>query len=150
MDVTEELRRLQDYRRILELKYRYCRTLDTEDVEGYASVFTEDGVLTARTFAESEPNLRKEGREELRDLIRERRETLDYTLAQHRPYNPVVELDGDEATGQWYFTFVAEHGDGTIEFEFGEYDETYRRVDDAWQISRSQVRYTTVRPALRS
>lgn len=147
MDIHQELRKLRDYRELLELKYRYCWALDTEDADSYASVFTEDGLLSARQFSESKPNVRREGREDLRDLIRER---PDYTAAQHRPYNPLVELDGDEATGKWYFTFVAEREDGTVEFEFGEYHESYRRVDDAWQISRSRVRYTTMHPVLRS
>ncbi|MEF8814567.1 MAG: nuclear transport factor 2 family protein [Halovenus sp.] len=148
MDIQQELRKLRDYRQLLELKYRYCWALDADDADGYASVFTEDGVLTARRFSESEPNVRREGREDLRDLIRERRETLDYTAAQHRPYNPVIELDRDEATGKWYFTSVAERGDGTVEFEFGEYHEAYRRVDGSWGISRSRVRYTTMQPVL--
>jgi len=150
MDVQQELRELRDYREIIELKYRYCWALDTEDAEGYASVFTEDGVLTARTFSASSPDVRREGHEGLRDLIRERRETLDYRVAQHRPYNPLVEFDREEATGQWYFTAVAEREDGTVEYEFGEYDEGYRRVDGSWRISRSRVRHTTMDPVRKS
>lgn len=148
MTLESDLRELLDYRALLELKYRYCWCVDTDDVEGFADVFTEDAVLTARYFDEEEPYLRRKGSDELRALVRERQETLNRSLGQHRPYNPLISIDGDEARGKWYMTAIAKEGDGSFEFEFGEYHERYRRVDGDWKISRCAVEYLEMAPEL--
>lgn len=148
MSLEADLQELVDYRALLELKYRYCWCVDADDIEGFANVFTEDAVLTARQFGDDEPYLRREGHEELRELIRERQETLNRSLGQHRPYNPLITIDGDEAEGQWYMTAVTKEGDGTFEFEFGEYHEQYRRTDGDWKIARCAVEYLEMAPEL--
>lgn len=148
MTLEAEVQEIVDYRAIMELKYRYCWAVDANDVDAFATLFTEDGVLSARRFSEPEPYLRREGRDELRELVRERQETLNRTLGQHRPYNPIITIDGDDAEGKWYMTAIAKEGDGTFEFEFGEYHETYRRVDGDWKIADSLVQYLEVEPEL--
>jgi hypothetical protein len=148
MSLESDLQELLDYRALLELKYRYCWCVDTDDVEGFADVFTDDAVLTARYFHEEEPYLRREGRDELRTLVRERQETLNRSLGQHRPYNPLISIEGDEARGKWYMTAIAKEGDGRFEFEFGEYHERYRRVDGDWKITRCAVEYLEMAPEL--
>lgn len=47
---------------IEELMWRYARTLDTADADGYAAVYTEDGVFDAGT-------MRIEGREALHKFV---------------------------------------------------------------------------------
>lgn len=149
MAFESDVQELMDYRAIVDLKYRYCWRIDKNDVDGFASLFTDDALLTAQKVGEAEPYLRREGQEELRELVRERQETLNRSLGQHRPYNPIISLDGDDATGQWYMTSVAKEDDGTFEFEFGEYHETYRRVDGNWKIDSCAVEYMEIQPELR-
>lgn len=148
MSLASQVSELRAYRDILDLKYRYCWAIDRDEVEALVSTFTEDGVLSVKRFEEPEPYLRREGREELRELVRRRQDDLDRTLLQHRPYNPLIDVDGDIASGRWYFTRVAKKADGTVEFEFGEYHDSYRRVDGAWQIEHCSIEYLEVVPEL--
>jgi ketosteroid isomerase-like protein len=148
MSLEADVRRLVTHRDILDLKYRYCWAIDENDVSTFVSLFTEDAILTASHIGESEPYMRCEGREELRALVHQRQEELDRSLGQHRPYNPIIDVDEDEATGKWYFTSVAREGDGTVEFEFGEYHEVYRRVDGQWLLAECHIEYMEIEPEL--
>lgn len=145
-----DLKKHLEKQAIADVKYEYCWAIDNNDPDAFIDVFTEDGVLTARKYADSDPYLRAEGHDELRSLVHKRIETHDRQLGQHRPHNPVITLDGDVASGKWYMTSIAVNAGGDVEFEFGEYHETYRRFDSGWKIASSAVEYLEVEPALRS
>lgn len=116
-----------DREAITRLRYEYCYRMDGLDPDGFAELFTEDVEYDITTVASGR------GREGLRDLI----ETLrgwEFDAMAHTPTNPIIDVDGDEATGRWYYTVMVAHGDGTTEFGQGSYDETYRRVDGTWLI----------------
>ena len=84
--VDDELRWLVDRTRIRELTARYNRCFDDGDPEGFASTFTEDGVMeVAGGFSAA-------GRDELREMCRR---TPYGTL--HVTADATVEIDGDRA-----------------------------------------------------
>jgi hypothetical protein len=51
---------------------------------------------------------------------------------------PVVELDGDRATGTQHFVFVDQQ---THAMRLGWYNDEYRRTDDGWRIHRRSTTF---------
>ena len=58
----------------------------------------------------------------------------------HNFMNPIIEVDGDEATGEWrlIMLYTGRYPDGSLHFSriIGWYKEQYRRVAGRWLIHR--------------
>lgn len=123
---------LADYREILELRNRYCHYIDRGRYGDWASLFTEDGVFDT---GRGEPFIGREAIQELGETgIAEK-----YEFSAHLMLNPVIDIDGDEATGQWYYYLLFTRSDGSVGWEQGFYDEEYTRVDGDWKFARVQA-----------
>jgi ketosteroid isomerase-like protein len=132
---------------IKELKYEYFHTVDVRDPEAFTELFTEDAVLDIQAL--DDPWGRYEGHEEIRECI----ELLiaQFDLELHFGINPVIEVDGETATGRWYFfgTFVfadTEYVDPMDAWETGIYHEKYRQVDGEWKFEEVFVDTVAVFP----
>ncbi|ELY54912.1 hypothetical protein C491_17484 [Natronococcus amylolyticus DSM 10524] len=53
----------------------------------------------------------------------------------HMLHNPLIEVDGDEATGRWRVEEALVTTEGDAVWAQGTYDHEYRRVDGAWKCS---------------
>jgi hypothetical protein len=121
-----------DREQLKELRYEYCYRMDNLEPDRFAALFTTDAEYDITDVATGR------GREGLRDLIEHLR-GWEFDSMAHMCTNPVIEVDGDEASGRWYYTVMVAHGDGTTELGQGSYDETYRRVDGEWLIDTTDV-----------
>jgi len=122
----------EDRNAIRRLKHEYCFAIDSGRYEEWASLFTEDG-----RFVRGSGDA-YEGRDELYAFASEEFDPIFETFA-HIVTNPVIDGDGDRATGRWYlFMPYQEHGGGTG-WIHAKYDDTYRRVDGEWRIAESVV-----------
>jgi len=94
-DLEARVRRLEDIEAIKQLKAEYCAACDDGyDPDRLAALFTEEAVWNGgRTFGVAE------GREAIRAHFRGASQRV--TIARHQVMNPIVEVDGDRATGQW-------------------------------------------------
>ena len=94
-DFDARLTRLEDIEEIKQLKARYCAYCDDGyDPNGIAALFTEDGIWDGgRTF----------GKREGRDAIHRHFEAASQriSIARHQVMNPIITVDGDEATADW-------------------------------------------------
>jgi ketosteroid isomerase-like protein len=133
--------RARDRAAIEELRAAYCYRLDDGDVDGWVDLFTEDAVVD---YVSRDDLL--VGREAIRGLAREWIVERDETRV-HTVHNPVIELDGDTASGRWYYRAVTLAPDGSGLREQGRYDEQYRRVDGDWKIARLETTVTYEAPA---
>jgi ketosteroid isomerase-like protein len=133
--------RTSDRTAIEELRAAYCYRLDDGDVDGWVDLFTEDAVVD---YVSRDGLL--VGREALRGLAREWMVERDETRV-HTVSNPLVEIDGDTASGRWYYRAVTLAPDGSGHREQGRYDEEYRRVDGEWRIARLETTVTYDAPA---
>ena len=115
-----------DHLAIAELKNRYCHRIDSGDYEGWASLFTEDGVFDAGEAFR--------GYDELLSFAAD---VFDEQYAQtaHIVATPVIEVDGDSASGQFYLYFLTEAPDGTVSWRQSRYEDEFERVDGEWRIS---------------
>lgn len=63
-EMERQLQALEDIEAIKKLKARYCQCADERDAEGFASLFTEDGVFDGGTFG------RAQGQAEVAQFLR--------------------------------------------------------------------------------
>lgn len=150
--VEERLKRIEDRLKLSEdiaaikklkaLYSRYCDggwnspTRDYQvvyDPDGVSGLFTEDGTWDAGTWG------RAEGREGIRKLY----QSFDvFPFTMHIVTNPVIEVTGDTATGDWHMIGVAQPTrESPSFFMVGIYNDEYVRTPDGWRFK--SLRHTT-------
>ena len=137
--LVSRVRNLEAREAIKELKARYARGADAvfgnpgpASATALADLFTDDGVLDLGPFG------RYEGRAALLDAF-ENILPQGTKWSTHYIVNPLLEIDHDEAQGQWYYliqSLPAGEGASVIQI-FGSYTDSYRRVDGCWRIAES-------------
>jgi ketosteroid isomerase-like protein len=130
MDVAELERRvrvLEDIEAIKRLKHRYADACDRGyDADALAELFAEDAVWDGGLFG------RYEGREAIRAFFRG--VPSDIAFAMHYMMNPIIDVDGDRATGTWYLFQTSTFAQGnTPVWGAARYDEEYVREPDGWK-----------------
>lgn len=94
VDNAEKIQWLFDIEQIKQLKHRYCAYCDEQyDPDGIASLFTEDGVWDGGPFGLAE------GYEGIRTFFADVSNQVSF--ANHYVSTPIIEIDGDNATGRW-------------------------------------------------
>ncbi|HWW64062.1 MAG TPA: nuclear transport factor 2 family protein [Sphingomonadaceae bacterium] len=127
-----------DRHAIHELIYGYAWALDTGDVDGFVSCFSEDALLVWDAFEEP---TEWRGAEELRGFASFLRDLPTTAGRQHHVSNIIVRGDNQAATAVSYVTVVLRQGDGphptTV---MGWYDDAFVRLPDGWRIARRVIR----------
>ncbi|MCW2976591.1 MAG: hypothetical protein JWM06_1872 [Actinomycetia bacterium] len=129
-DTSVRLRRLADLEEIRTLKALYCRWIDTgyesagDDATRFAELFAVDGVWAVSAEPVS-------GREAIRA-----RASSSRRFRLHLVANPIIELDGDRATGVWHALVPSTASDGQAVWLAGTYDDSFVRTDDGWRFAR--------------
>jgi len=130
--LEERLQVLEDVESIKKLKARYTLAVDARDTEGVVSLFTADAVWDGGSFG------RYEGADAIRAFFRAVPEQLSFFV--HYVSNPLIEVDGNRATGSWYLlepcTFAK--GDRAV-WGSARYDERYRRVGGDWKFEEMRL-----------
>ena len=131
-DLERRIQRLEDIEAIKKLKARYADACDRNyDADTLASLFAEDAIWDGGLFGVHN------GREKIRTFFQG--VSSDITFAMHYMMNPIIEVDGDEGTGEWYlFQTCTFNGDQAI-FGAARYDEQYRRIDGRWLFWRLKL-----------
>jgi len=122
---------------IKDVKARYCRFLDTKDWAGFANLFTADATMDVREDTGLDPVTGLEA------IVAQVRFAVDHASSSHQVHTPEVELTGpDAARAVWAMRdrVVWRPGRSPIEgvgsiTGYGQYHETYRRVDGEWKIA---------------
>jgi hypothetical protein len=116
---------MNDYRQILECKYNYCYFVDRGAYDEWLALFSDD------------PEFDRDGtvysnKEELRQLLREIDDRYDYLA--HNVFNPLIDVDGDTATGQWFALVLSHRTDGLALLSQIKYTDEYVREAGDWKI----------------
>ena len=126
------LQRLSDIEAIKALKARYCWYCDDPEMHHrFDELFTEDAVFI------EEPVDHLEGRAAIAAWTEEYIRTNVWS--RHDATNPLIEVDGDTATGRWQVPLLSiQRIDGAQQMLWasGTYQEQYRRVGGEWLFSR--------------
>ncbi len=134
--LEQRLRRLEDIEEIKKLKARYCEACDggwdgraSHNIEKIVAVFAQDGVWDGGVYG------RREGREALRDYYQHNPEV---PFAFHLLTNPIIEVNGDYATGNWHLLISLTQADQSSVLIGGVFDDEYTRTAEGWRIKRSR------------
>ena len=128
-DTARLVRELADIEAIRQLKHRYCALCDANyDADPLAELFTEDAVW------DGGPIGAHTGREAIRSFFRGSPNRVPWAL--HMVTNPIIEVDGDSATGQWYLweplVYALPEGNEAW-WMSARYDDRYRRTPQGWK-----------------
>jgi len=93
-ELVQHIQKQEDIEAIKKLKARYCLYVDTGEPDKVADLFVEHAVWDGGVVG------RYEGREAIRAFMRNLPQLLSFAL--HYVMNPLIEVRGDRATGQWY------------------------------------------------
>lgn len=130
--LEQRLDRLESIEAIKQLKARYCAGCDDDhNPDTLAKLFHDDGVWEATS------NGRYEGIDAIRGFFADLRASGRIRNSAHHAINPIIEVDGDRATGHWrlIMLYTANLPDGGVQYLriIGWYRETYRRVAGEWR-----------------
>jgi ketosteroid isomerase-like protein len=131
--IEERLQALEDREEIVKLKARYANYNDGgwsgpthAHPDEVADMFVEDGIWDGTPVAGY-----AKGREQIRELFRK---FAAVPFIIHYVTNPLIEVDGDTATGHWHALVTATTPDRTALWSLGMYDEKYVRTGEGWKI----------------
>ena len=125
-----------DWVEIYQLKSKYSWYYDTPEFEKLMDLFTEDAVLDMGPYG------KHVGREQIRELFAENISSADNNFPTlHATTNPLIEVDGDHATGQWFLldTVLTDTPDKPTLGWGAVYYEDYRREGGRWLISHIRM-----------
>ena len=132
-ELAARIQQLEDIEQIKQLKALYCEICDDDhNPDRIVTIFTQDGTWEGRGIGTAN------GHAEIRALF-ERFQTM-MSFSQHMTMNPRISVDGDEATGTWYFfgPFTFYEND-QAKWQATRYHETYARVDGDWKIKHLKI-----------
>lgn len=121
---------MEDEWAMRKLAVLYARAADRNDPEGFAALFTEDGVIEGTGYLIT-------GRAEIAKNPGMLRRMFHSTF--HTVLNQTVEIDGDAAEGETYC--VASHVNHPADGKYSKldwairYQDRFRRVDGRWLFS---------------
>ena len=135
MDINQLARKVQmleDVDAIKRLKHQYCD--DNYNPDGIAGLFVEDAVWEGGEFG------RYVGREAIRNFFGGAPKVL--SLAAHQVMNPIIDVDGDHARGEWKLfqpcTLETNHGPRAMWLAATYHDE-YVRTMEGWKYKDLKV-----------
>ena len=134
---------------IIDLQNRYVLAMDYFDADGYAAVFTEDGVLDwARGEVKGRAAIREfmaSGTYDLRKMNFAPAQTPDGrewpSTVRHLVTNQVIEINGDTARAISYWMNYGNNADRRkIEWlSFGSWDDEFVKIDGEWFFKRHTI-----------
>ncbi len=131
-----------DYAHIVDLQGRYIFAQDFNDADGYANVFTEDGVLDwAGGEVKGREAIRKFKADGVYNLSKNAENAAWPATTRHFITNTVVTVDGDTAKA-WTYWFQANNNTAdrkSFYGLYGHYEDDLRRVNGQWLFSRRAI-----------
>jgi hypothetical protein len=131
--IEQRLQRLDDIETLRQLKFRYCAYCDA----GY------DGILLAPLFTDDAvwdggPLGYAAGRKAIFDFFASCSKLIPFAI--HHVTNPIIEIAGDLATGEWLLwePMVFARGERAT-WMAARYYDVYRRVDGKWKFAHVKI-----------
>lgn len=138
MTLEERITRLEDIEAIKQLKARYAEICDDmHNPERIAGVFAEDAIWESPDFGKAT------GHAEIRELFRGFQKMFKFS--QHNMMNPIIEVNGQRATGVWYIMGPWTYTETGEQKWFAlRYDDDYVKLNGQWKYAHLRVRLRMV------
>jgi hypothetical protein len=150
----DDLRPADELEALRQSKARYCRFLDTKDVESWRGVFTTDVVVTldmtvstggADPMTAAAPG-RSEGPDNFVPMVMG---GLEKVATMHPPiqesHAEITLTSATTATGIWAMEDLLIFGDGGESHGAGHYHENYQKQDGTWRIKSLHLTRTILK-----
>ena len=131
--LEKRITRLEDIEAIKQLKASYCEICDDmHNPDRITSLFTEDAIWEGGDFGKAE------GHEAIRELFRGFQNM--FSFSQHNIMNPIIEINGDRATGIWYIMGPWTYRESNDEkWLAARYDDDYVKINGEWKYQHLRV-----------
>lgn len=139
-DVEARLLWLADIEEIKQLKARYALACDDDyNPDDLAELFVEDAIWDGGFMG------RAETQEGIREFFANASNIVGFAV--HGVSNPLIEVDGDRATGSWFLhqPMVIKGGDACFWF-CAQYEDVYVRTADGWKFQHVLVKARAFTP----
>jgi ketosteroid isomerase-like protein len=135
-DLEKAVRSLQAIEDIKKLQAKYSYLVDSFKLDALADLFVDDAIAN---FVGSDLIGKAQIQTFFRDVV-----AANAIMLRHLNTNPIIEVDGDTATGVWYCfgpgTMKARDGQAATWFQ-GTYTNQYVNVNGQWKFKK--VRFET-------
>jgi len=133
MELEDRIKRLEDIEEIKQLKALYCEICDDDhNPDRIVTIFTADGIWEGKGIGKAN------GHQEIRQLFESFKKMMSFS--QHMTMNPRIRVNGDSATGTWYFFGPFTFRDGNqAKWQATRYHEEYARIEGAWKIKHLKI-----------
>jgi ketosteroid isomerase-like protein len=132
LDIKNRIRRIEDVQEIKDLHREYVYLVANCEWDKVIDCFTEDCLVNIGKWG-----LRK-GKDSLQKLFKEDIGHNNQGKGRdgHFAIMPVIELDGDKASGHWLmYVMIADPNTGNaLKWSNGRHDAEYARVNGKWKI----------------
>lgn len=131
--LEQRIQQLEDLEEIKKLQATYGYYVDKgwDDKEVFfeklPTLFTEDA-----TWVSGAMGVNEKGISNIVEMLKEK--TAGGEFAMHSFTNPIIDIDGDTATGK-YLLWVGISNDGISNLVYQSEDVEYLRTDEGWKIS---------------
>ncbi len=146
-ELEARVRNLEDIEAIRKLKARYCDLCDAgltkdENRDALVALFTADAKVD---FGMGEGSA-FEGKAGL-EIFFGQMVPAGVTFCMHMVHNSVIDVDGDTATGRWYFEAPTTNAvTNKAQWMAGRYIEEYTREGEAWKFSSMKTEWNYIAP----
>ena len=139
-DLEARVRLLEDIEAIKKLRATYTYLVDTAQWDELMTHFTEDSRGDYGAFGTYE------GKAAVTNFFKEIIPPV-LTYMMHMVHNPIIEVQGDKATGQWYFEVPSTHGPSSrATLILGKYEEKYAKEGGKWKFQEIVARIDVFTP----
>ena len=136
LETTVQL--LADIEAIKELQAKFCFANDDNDWEATAELFADDGVAEFGSFGHYE------GKTEIGKFFKDL--PVGMPFRYHTLHLPVIDVNGNTASGRFYFQTSATDSNNKAISIAGEYLSEYIRVNGEWKFKRCESKFHYITP----
>lgn len=146
-DLEARVKTLEDIEEIRKLKATYCYLCDVGTTEASVrreliSHFTKEASVDFGMGPES----RFQGWDGL-EVFFGTIVPMGVTFSMHMVHNPIIDVNGDKATGRWYYEApTIDTTTGKAQWMAGTYEEEYVREDGQWKFSSISTKWKYITP----
>lgn len=125
--------RLEDIEAIKKLKATYCDICDDmHNPDRIGALFAEDGIWESADFGKAV------GPQAVRELFQNFQKM--FSFSQHNIMNPIIDVNGNRATAQWYIMGPWDQTEGPRKTWMTlRYNDDYVKVNGAWKYQHLRV-----------